>query len=92
MSPPGHWGLSAYSTKRYRDARENDKNSPLSGLALSAQLIYISRVDGPSGEESRAKTNSRAEKAPNGVKPAELFLSGAFPEEGSPPPSSTPDI
>ena len=26
-----------------------------------------------------------------GEKPAELFLSGVFPEEGSPPPSSTPD-
>ena len=30
-------------------------------------------------------------KAPPG-NPTELFLSGVLPEEGSPPPSSTPDI
>jgi hypothetical protein len=28
----------------------------------------------------------------DGGKLSELFLSGVFPEEGSPPPSSTPDI
>jgi GNAT superfamily N-acetyltransferase len=59
---------------------------------------YSSAIVNPSDEDCPALERAtglfdfnRAMKAPV-VKPSGVFLSGVFPEEGSPPPSSTPDI